>query len=405
MVTEADAVEGDVTAHGADVARFFGVGDGDGGVEHDLDAVEGGEAALELVVERADFFHRFVAEVQGGDDREEDAQRHAFAVGVEERERDAEGGNDFDDRAEGLRVFHDLELRGNERAAGVGEARGGVFFQTEGADFARGSEVLGNLGGDVAELALDLGGAFHDLAAHVADGEHAQRDECDAHEDEQHALFSEGEPREVADGGEQGQGLFHAVVGEDDERVLQLPGVGEAARDEIAGGTGLDEGKGERLELPEIVEADGLQYAGAGGGDVVGIEVAGDAAQEKHHREPGGDGDEFPCGEGAGGRIKDHGEDDLRHQRQAQTIGRRKKKSVENRRDERAALCLEVLEVGEKATHGRGSKGGKRESPPPLFLRIGIDETRGEKGRHKAEAESPVLHDVADFDSPVHLQW
>jgi hypothetical protein len=78
--------------------------------------VEGGLAALHLVVEGAELLDRLVAEIEGGDDGEERRDR-CRRVGVEEGAGDADGGDDLDGGAEGLGVFGDLELEGEQIAA------------------------------------------------------------------------------------------------------------------------------------------------------------------------------------------------------------------------------------------------------------------------------------------------
>jgi len=141
LVGEGHALEGDVTVEPADGDGRGRVGDGERLVEHDLKPVERAEAALQLVVQRAELFDRLVAGVEGGEDGEERVEPDVLAVGVEEGERDADGGDDLDGGREGLRVFRGLHLEGDQPAALDGEAADLVLLQPEGADLLGGAEV------------------------------------------------------------------------------------------------------------------------------------------------------------------------------------------------------------------------------------------------------------------------
>jgi len=60
-VGETHVIERHVAFESLDLARFGGIGDGDGFIENDLNALEGGLAFLEFVVQSAELFDGFVA--------------------------------------------------------------------------------------------------------------------------------------------------------------------------------------------------------------------------------------------------------------------------------------------------------------------------------------------------------
>src|ERR1019366_1844003 len=71
LIGEGDARKRDIAAQPADRHGIRRVGDGDGLVKHSLEAVEGGLAALQVVVDRAELFDRLVGDKEREDDREE----------------------------------------------------------------------------------------------------------------------------------------------------------------------------------------------------------------------------------------------------------------------------------------------------------------------------------------------
>src|SRR4051812_22338731 len=143
-------------------------------------------------------------------------------VGKEQRGGDADGGDDLDGGADGLRVFRDLDLEHDERLGEAGKALHLVSLEAEGTDFARGGEVFAEGGGEGAELALELGGAAGDLAAEVPDRKHDERNHREADEHEADTVDPRRLVGEEADGRDERARLLDTIVGELREDELEL---------------------------------------------------------------------------------------------------------------------------------------------------------------------------------------
>jgi hypothetical protein len=241
-------------------------------VEDLLDAVEGGGAAGELALELAHAAHRVVAEVQRRDHGEDAVPGRLRAVGHEEGAGDAEGGDELDHRGDREGVLVDLHLQGEEAAHAGGEALVLVLLEAEGADFAGGGEVLAEQLGDIAAGGEGLLGALVEVAADDTDGQHADRDDAEAEQEEAGARDGAGDVDDVADRAQEGDGQHDHVVGGGEERLLRLLGVGDTAGEEIAAARLLEEAEREALELGEEIAAEAFEDDGAAVGDEVGVE-------------------------------------------------------------------------------------------------------------------------------------
>ena len=314
-------------------------------------AVEGGEAAFVFVVQRAKFLDWFVAEIERGDDRDKGGFLNARAVGEHQRDRDACGGDDLDRRGERLDVFRDLDLGGDEVAAGVGEAPDLALLEPERPDFARRGEILGEARGDQAEIRLQLMGPFDDLLADVAHWEHRDRHEQQAGEHEPNALIVKREHDQRAERGEELHRLLDAIAGEGRERGLELAGVGHATRNKVAAGLALHERQRQRLQLAKVVDADRLEDFHAAELDVIAVEIAAESAQEERQRDGGRDEDDRAQRQADVLAVKYDREDVFDQRGQADAVGQREQHRVENRRDQRPTHGAEVFEVGAEALH------------------------------------------------------
>ena len=322
LVGEADVFETEGAVGAGEGAGVGGVDDGDGGLEDGFEAFEGAEAALQLVVEAAEFFDGLVAGVEGGDEDDERFLVEVDLVGVKQGERDADGGDDFDEGREGLLILHELHLRADERLRGALEARDLACFEAEGADFLRRAEVFAEDIRYAAELGLNLAGALDEFLADVADGENGEWHDGENHEDEGDALHVIGLPRDIRNAANEAGGATHDLIGDGDERELELVGVREAAGEQVARGVFLEKRERENLEFAEEIEADGFEDARAGELDEVGVEVGGAAAEQEDERDPQDDDGKLPIregerldrGEGIGLIAKNNGEDPIDHQ-------------------------------------------------------------------------------------------
>ncbi len=166
-----------------------------------------------------------------------------------------------------------------------------------------------------------------------------------------------------ADGDERADergGLLDAVVGDERERELELGGVGEAARDEIAGGAALHERERQHLQLAEIVEADGLQDAHARELREVAVEVAADRPEEKDDRDAGGDQRHHAERQGRIGRREDFRENVADEERHAGAARGTVDDATHDRRHDGAAHGPEVFEIRAETAHETRKAGGNR---------------------------------------------
>src|SRR5690606_7701835 len=71
LIGEGDVFENQVAAKTRNGDGVGGIGDGDRLVEDVFEAIEGGGAALGVVAQRGELLDRLVADVEGGDERDE----------------------------------------------------------------------------------------------------------------------------------------------------------------------------------------------------------------------------------------------------------------------------------------------------------------------------------------------
>ena len=136
-----------------------------------------------------------------------------------------------------------------------------------------------------------------------------------------------------------------------------MVGVGEAAGEEIAGGIFLKEREREHLEFTEEIQADVFEHARADELDEIGIEVARDATQEKHGRDPQHDAGELPPGKDVGAPGENHGKHPVDHQGQAGSGRDAGDYAAKNGDDEQTALRAQVTEVRAETADHAGQAG------------------------------------------------
>ena len=137
-----------------------------------------------------------------------------------------------------------------------------------------------------AELGLDLAGAFDQFFADIADGQNGKWDDGERDEDEGDALFGVGGVGDETDAAQEARGALDDLVGDGGECNLELVGVGETPRKQIAGRIFLKKRERQNLELPEEIETDGFEDARAYELNEIRIEIGRDATDDEHGGNP-----------------------------------------------------------------------------------------------------------------------
>ena len=367
-VGEGDVGEGE-RAVGAGERQGVGrVDDRDGGLEDFFETVEGAQAALELVVQAAEFFDGLVAGVEGEEEGGERFLVQLDLIRVKQREGNTDGGDDFDEWGERLLIFEELHLRADESLRGPAEASDLAVFEAEGADLFGCAEIFAEDRGNTTEFGLDLAGALDEFFSDVADGQDGEWNHRERDEDQGDAFNLVGFPNDDADCADQRGGAADDLVGDGGEGDLELVGIGEPAGEEIAGGVFLEEREWEHLEFTEEIQADVFQHARADELDEIGVEVARDATQEKHGRDPQHDPGKLPPGKDGGAPGENHGKHPVDHQGQAGSGRHTGDDAAENGETEQAAVGLQITDIGAETADHRPVI--ERSGRPPFHLNL-----------------------------------
>src|SRR5690606_29992291 len=227
-------------------------------------------------------------------DREERVERKSNAVGVHERDRDADRREDLDYRCKRQRIFRDFHLRSEHRTALVSKSLDLESLEPESAYLPSRGQVLGESIGECARLALKDACFVDELAADVADRENRNRNDRERQQHDSRPALRYGEIDEIADGADERGGLLDDLVRDHDQRILKLRRIPQAARDQIAARAAAEERQRQTLQLIEVFDSQRLEHSHAGVLDEVGVEGAGNAADQKNAGKPQGDEDDLP---------------------------------------------------------------------------------------------------------------